>query len=380
LVVWIIPSLLLDFRSPFDAYNLAQMPDWYVNALVADRESLASADAFRSLALITLGCALLLWFWKKLKEKKNAVTLISAAIAIVILIDLWNIDRRYINDQSYTNERPEQTYKAGVATDAIYKDSTLSYRVLGLNNPWQNTDVSYFHHSIGGYHAVKLRKYQELIDNRLDAEHRRIIESFQTAKTYQDIDSVLALCPSLNMLNTRYLIYDPGQPPLFNAHAFGNCWFAGKVEIVDNADAEIAALDRINPLQTAVVDKRFSAELNGFSLQLESTDSIVLEKYRPGRLTYKSRANTEQLAIFSEIYYQPGWKVKIDGKEATHFRADWILRAMRVPAGEHSIVFEFHPDRYITAAYVSSFSSFFILALLVAAIGYSYWKKRKSHL
>ncbi|GHV49159.1 membrane protein [Bacteroidia bacterium] len=380
LIVWIVPSLLLDFRSPFDEYNLAQMPDWYVNALIADREGLASADAFRSLALITLGGALLLWFWKKLKDKKNAVTLVSAAIAIVILIDLWNIDRRYINDKSYTNERPEQTYKAGVADEAISKDPSQSYRVLGLNNPWQNTDVSYFHHSIGGYHAVKLRKYQELIDYRLDKEYRRIIESFQTAKTYQDIDSVLALCPSLNMLNTRYLVYDPGQPPLFNAHAFGNCWFAGQVEIVDNADAEIAALDKVNPLQTAVVDKRFSAELNGFTPQLDSTASIVLENYRPSRLTYKSRANTEQLAIFSEIYYQPGWKVKIDGKEATHFRADWILRAMRIPAGEHTVVFEFHPDRYITAAYVSSFSAFFILILLAGALGYSYWKKKKLHL
>jgi uncharacterized membrane protein YfhO len=129
-------------------------------------------------------------------------------------------------------------------------------------------------------------------------------------------------------------------------------------------------------LVTAVVDKRFAANLEGFVPKADSTASIVLESYRPNRLTYKSRATTEHLAVFSEIYYQPGWKVKIDGQEASHFRADWILRAMRIPAGEHTLVFEFLPDRYITAAYVSSFSSFLILLLLIFAVGYSLWTNR----
>ncbi|MDR2468883.1 MAG: YfhO family protein [Tannerella sp.] len=375
LIVWGMPSLLLDFHSLLDDYNLKQMPNWYVNALIADRQHLASEDALRSLLFIIAGGALIQFFWQKMKDRKNAVTWISAAIAVLILIDFWNVDRRYINDRSYTRERPEQTYKMGVADETILKDPAQSFRVLGLNNPWQSTEVSYFHHSIGGYHAVKLGRYQELIEHRLDKEYRRIVEALQTAGTPQALDSsVFAFCPSLNMLNMRYVIYHAGQPPVFNPYAFGNCWFVGHVESAENADAEIAALNQLNPLQTAVVDKRFSAELDGFVPRPDPTASIVLENYRPGRLTYKSSAATEQLAVFSEIYYQPGWKAWIDGKEVPHFRANWILRAMRIPAGAHTVVFEFRPDRYIAAIYVSTFSSFLILMLLVGVAGYSLWK------
>jgi hypothetical protein len=223
---------------------------------------------------------------------------------------------------------------------------------------------------------VKLRRYQELIDHRLDPEYRRIVETLQKVQTAEALLPVLATSPSLNMLNTKYIIYNPGQPPLQNPFAFGNCWFAQSVEMVENADAEIAALNRLNPLETAVVDKRFAGELEGFTPHPDSTANIALTNYRPSRLTYTTRANTEQVAVFSEIYYQPGWKVKIDGQEASHFRADWVLRAMRVPAGEHTIVFEFLPEQYVAAAYVSSISSFLILLLLIVAAGYSVWENR----
>ena len=249
-----------------------------------------------------------------------------------------------------------------------------------MNNPWKNTDVSYFHNSVGGYHAVKLRRYQELIEHRLDKEYQQIVEAFQDARSPEDIYPALAASPSLNMLNTRYIIYNVEQPPLRNPFAFGNCWFVQEIEIADHADAEIAALETIHPLETAVIDRRFVLELDGFTPRQDSTATISLENYRPNRLTYKSRASSEQLAVFSEIYYQPGWKVKIDGREAPHFRADWILRAMRVPAGEHTIVFEFLPERYIAAAWVSSFSSFLILLLLAGALGYSLWRERKAYL
>jgi uncharacterized membrane protein YfhO len=325
------------------------------------------------LIFILLGAGLLFWFWKSKRTPKTA-TIVSAGIALLILVDLWNVDRRYINDSSYTKEQAAETYKEGVADRAILND-TASFRVLGLNDPWQNTDVSYFHHSVGGYHAVKLRRYQELIEHRLSKEYLNIIEALQKAQTPDDLHPALAASPSLNMLNLRYIIYNVEQPPLENPFAFGNCWFVQGIEIAENADEEIAALETINPLEEAVIDKRFALDLEGFSPQADSSASITLASYRPNRLTYKSSAAVEQLAVFSEVYYQPGWKVKIDGQKASHFRADWILRAMRVPAGEHTIVFEFLPEQYIAAAYIASFSSFLILLLLLGVIGFSIYKK-----
>ena len=182
------------------------------------------------------------------------------------------------------------------------------------------------------------------------------------------------------MLNARYIIYNPDQAPIRNPFAYGNAWFVDKVNIVANADEEIEALNTIDPQETAVVDKRFAKDLEGFIPEKDTTATIVLEKYRPNRLTYKTKASSEQLAVFSEIYY-PGWKVTIDGKEATHFRADWILRAMLIPAGEHTVVFDFYPENYVIAANISSYSSFLILLLLIVAVGWSgwkYWRQQRS--
>lgn len=379
LLLWLVPTFLLSFQSVYDAHFQNQMPDWYYTALLMDRASLASDDALRSLIFILIGAALLVWFWKS-KNKKTTATWVSAGMALLILVDLWTVDRRYLNDSHYVKQRPAETYQESVADKEILKDPDLSYRVLNLNNPWQETTTSYFHHSVGGYHAVKLRRYNELIDHRFNKELMGIIEAFQKAETLQDILPALAASPSLNMLNTRYIIYNPQQPPLKNPFAFGNAWFVDRIEMVENADAEMEALNRINPLETAVVDKRFQKEVEGFVPQPDSTATIVLENYRPNRLTYKSKAEKDQVAVFSEIYYQPGWKAFIDGKEVPHFRTDWILRGMRVPAGEHTIVFEFLPEKYVIAANISAYSSFLILLLLIGIIGWSgwtYWKKSK---
>lgn len=376
LVLWLMPSLLLDFRSVYDVQFQNQVPDWYYTALLVDRASLASSDALRSLVFILFGAGLLVCF-RKAKDKTKAATVVGIGVTVLMLVDLWTVDRRYLNDADFVKQQPAEMYRESVADKEILKDTDSTFRVLNIDNPWQETNTSYFHHSIGGYHAVKLRRYQELIDYRLGGELRQIIAALQKAQTAGDAMSALAACPSLNMLNTRYIIYNPEQPPLRNPFAFGNAWFVDVLEVVENADAEIAALDRIDPRRTAVVDKRFQDELEGFVLQKDSTATISLEHYRPNRLTYRTKAESEQLAVFSEIYYQPGWKVTIDGKEAPHFRADWILRGMRVPAGEHTLVFEFRPEGYVTAAYISSYSSFLILLLLLAAVGRSAWKEWK---
>lgn len=271
-----MPTLLLSFQSAYDAQFQNQVPEWYYTALLMDRASLASADALRSLIFILLGAALLVWFWKS-GNKKTTGMFVSAGIAVLILVDLWTVDHRYLNDSNYVKDKPQETYKETVADKEIFKDTDESFRVFGLNNPWQDTNISYFHHSIGGYHAVKLRRYQELIDHRLDPEYRNIVGALQKAQSVDDIYAVLAASPSLNMLNTRYIIYNPDQAPIRNPYAFGNAWFVDKVEIVENADAEIDALNTINPLETAVVDKRFAKDLEGFTPQKDSTASIVLE-------------------------------------------------------------------------------------------------------
>ena len=369
LVLWVMPSLFLDFHSSYDAQY--QLPDWYYSALLLDRASLASADALRSFIFILLGASLLFWFYTS-KNRLKISSIIVIGLALLMLVDLWGVDRRYLNDSNFiTKNQSKEVHKMTAADTEIMKDKDASYRVLNLNNPFNETNTSYYHKSIGGYHAAKLRRYQELIDFRLVREISLLIGSLQKAQSVDDLYRIFAQCPSLNMLNTRYIIYNPEQPPLKNPFAFGNAWFVDSVQFVDNADEEITALDTLNPLKEAVVDKCFQQELEGFVPQVDSTATIVLAEYRPNRLVYKSEAEKEQLAVFSEIYYQPGWIATIDGKEVPHFRVDWTLRGLLVPAGEHEIVFEFKPEGYITASYVASYSSLFILLLLLVAIGYS---------
>ncbi len=372
LILWLMPSFFLDFRSAYDAQY--QMPDWYYNALLMDRESLASADALRSLFFILAGAVLLFWYYTS-KNRPMVANYVMVGVAVLMLADLWTVDKRYLNEKNFVRQQPADVYKESVADQAIFEDKDPSFRVLNLNNPFQETTVSYYHHSVGGYYAAKLRRYQVLIDHRLQGELNGMLEALQKAQTANDLMGAFAASPSLNMLNTRYVIYNPEQPPLRNPFAFGNAWFVDQVEIVENADAEIAALNTLNPLVKAVVDKRFADQLKGFTPALDSTATILLESYRPNRLVYKTEAKRDQLAVFSEIYYDPGWNVTIDGKPATHFRADWILRSMIIPAGAHEVVFEFKPQGYITASYVASFSSFAILLLLLAAILYSVGKE-----
>ena len=376
LIIWLFPQLFFNFQSNYDI-QFDKQP-WY-DDLIQERVHLASSDAFRSLIFVLLS-AVLIFVFLQIKNKKQGALLLGIGFIILTLVDLWTIDKRYLNDKNFTKEKLDASYKESVADKEILKDKDLSYRVLTLQNPFQETTVSYYHHSIGGYHPAKLRRYQELIDHRLIKEIGIIIQSFQKEHvTLDDIQQAFASTPSLNMLNTRYIIFNPEHPPIFNPLAFGNVWFVPEVKIVENADAEIATLDTIDPLQTAVVDKRFANDLNGFvPSQLDSTASIILNSYRPNHLIYTSNANSEQLAVFSEIYYQPGWNATIDGQPAPHFRADWTLRAMLVPAGEHRIEFDFRPEGYVKAAYVSTFSSFLILLLLIAGVAYSIWKEAKA--
>lgn len=377
LFFWLLPDFFFNFVSETDTQWKAQVPEWYYNALLLDRKALLSADALRSLIFILLAGGVL-WGSLKIKSiKPSQSNLILGAIFILVLADLWNIDRRYLNDDKYQTKQTytSQLFPQSVADKAILQDKSPSYRVLNLNNPFNESGTSYYHKSIGGYHAAKLKRYQELIDYRITPEMGTIINSFQS----QNLDSIIGSfknLTALNMLNAKYIIYNPEQPPLENPYALGNAWFASNFWIVETADNEIAALNSINPRHDVVVNKKYKNELSGFTIQPDSTAVISMTTYKPDVITYKSNSNSEQLAVFSEVYYANGWEAYIDGKPAPHFLANWTLRAMRIPAGEHEIEFKFVPHTYYATRTVSRISSGLLILMLVGGIVMSIRKKK----
>ena len=378
LILWIAPGAFFNFTSGADAQWKAQVPEWYYNALLADRQDLMSSDALRSLVFVLLGAAILYFSLRTKVDTKKMTIYGSLGLAVLVLIDLWGVDKRYLNENNFVAKSTykTETFSPSVADQAILKDQHPSYRVLNLNNPFAETTTSYYHKSIGGYHAAKLKRYQELIDNRLDGEVNQIIGTFSS----QNIDTIMASfnkTKALNMLNAKYVIYHPEQPPLVNPNAMGNAWFVNEYKLVNNADEEIAAINTLDPHTTAVVDKRFESELSGLKITPDSTATIELVSYKPDVLTYKTKAASDQLAVLSEIYFSNGWQAYVDGKEVPHFRADWTLRAMRVPAGEHEIVFKFEPQGYYNSRHVATASSAVLVLLLIGIIIRPFVLKRK---
>lgn len=372
LLFWLFPGML-SFHSVNDI-NIAGF-EWYNIAMRNDRIALLKSDAFRSLVFIILGAGAVLWYTYSKSGSKTAIYT-AIVLCLLILIDLWAVDKRYVNNDSFKAQKITSSYQASQADQFILQDKDESYRVLNLNNPFNETYTSYYHKSIGGYNAAKLGRYQELIDYRITGEMQQIVGALQHAKTYADLDSmqVFQNTPTLNMLNMRYVIFNPEGAPIVNPYAFGNAWFVNDFEVVRNADSEIAALGRIDPKTTALVDERFINYVSGFDPVEDENATIELVKYEPVKMTYKSNAASEQLAVFSEIYYPHGWHATIDGVPAEHFRVDWILRGMFIPEGEHTIEFRFQPKTYIAMMRIASISSLLIVLYLLFVVGWSLWK------
>lgn len=376
LILAVLPSMFLSFSALADgSYGL---PDWYINALRLDREALLVGDAWRSLLLIVLSAAAI-WFSLSGRTASRWHSYLPYLLALMVLIDLWSVDKRYLNEASFVSpSHSVYTRKASVADKIILADKDPSYRVLNLNNTFQDAQTSYFHKSIGGYHAAKLRRYQELIDMRIIPEISSITAAFQTATQLEDIQSKFAQTPVLNMLNMRYMIYAPEQPPIVNPYAYGNGWFVKSIQLVDNADQEISALAQIDPHSVALVDKRFTQRLQSATVSTDSLASITMTQYKPDHVSYQSHCADGGVALFSEVYYEKGWKAYIDGQLVDHIRANWILRALQIPAGDHQIEFKFIPDHYITTRWVEFFVSsilllWLLIALLISMVSY---KKR----
>ena len=309
------------------------------------RKTLVTADAWRSFFIVAIGCLLLFLY---LRGKLRA-SLTVAGIALLCLVDMWGVNKRYLNDEQFVpKSQRTDTFLKTKTDETILQDKTLDYRVLNFaTNTFNENNTSYWHKSVGGYHAAKLRRYQEMIDRHIAPEMDAFYQELKAKGGAMDsVDA--SKFRTLNMLNTRYFILPAGQRgetvPVLNPYAYGNAWFVSEVRYVDNANEEIDALYDASPTETAIVDKRFREQLNGAETSHKDSASVIrLESYEPNRLVYKTSSAKDAVAVFSEVYY-PGWQATIDGKPVEIARADYILRAMSVPAGEHTIEMWFDPQ------------------------------------
>ncbi len=361
LVFAIIPGIAGSFVSPADS----QFPDWLQTSLINDRQALLQSDALRSVIFILLGAGVI-WAFVAEKMKVNTALLILGAL---ILVDMWGVDKRYLNDALFVSDREAKNpIKPTTADLAILQDKSADYRVLNMAvSTFNDATTSYFHQSIGGYHGAKMRRYQELIDFHITREMGIIGQRLGKIKTEAGMDSLFLGLNSLNMLNTKYLIYNPEAAPIPNKHALGSAWLVGKYKLVDNADQEIAALEMIDPSAEVVIDKKFEPLLSGISLKSDPVATITLTEKSLNKMTYHYQGNGEQLAVFSAIYYPKGWNAYINGKIVPHFQADYLLRSMLLPKGNSDIVFKFEPKSFFIGQQISFWSSILLL-LLVAGL------------
>ncbi|MFO7646119.1 MAG: hypothetical protein R6W95_17180, partial [Desulfosarcina sp.] len=327
----LLAGSLFTFTSPGDARM--ELPDWLMSALRDDRLRMFRTDAFRSLVFILLTFGLLWAFFKN----KLKLTWVLVILPALILIDMWPVNKRYLNEADFMRKtQVDNPYQPTQADLAILRDKDLHYRVYHLGEAFdQSARTSFFHKNIGGYHGAKMRRYQELIDYPLSMERGLLAEAL--SNQILPLEEAMRSATAFNMLNTRYFIVNPQTDPLRNPFALGNAWFVEDYILVENADEELAALDEIDAATTAVIDKRFESFLEGFSFPEFSGSTIELVSYAPNRLQYKYSADQDEMAVFSEVYYDKGWNAYINGEKAPHFRANFVLRAMILPAGEHSL-------------------------------------------
>lgn len=351
--------------------NGEQVAQRFMDNVEVARIALFKADAIRSFFFIVLAATTV---WLYLKSKINNVVLV-AAIGVFVLVDLWTVDKKYLNDDNFVSKQEAKIpFPETIADKAILEDTDPSYRVLNLAvNTFNDASTSYRHKSVGGYHAAKLRRYQDMIDRHIGNEMQDIMTTLRSNPNDSALRVTFAKQGVLNMMNTRYIIYNPGAPPLQNRYALGNAWFVSEYSFVKNPDEEIAAIGDVNPGNTAVIDERFKSELEGFVKNSDYSGSIKLTDYKPNHLMYESNAKSEQLAVFSEIYYEDGWNAYVDGVLKPHFRADYILRAMRIPAGAHKVEFKFEPQKYHTRQTITLVSSLMLFGFL----GFSIFKAIK---
>ena len=354
----VMPTAFLSFKTQNHALFIEQLTqitngdkgfaDSIANALVDDRISLARMDALRSLLFVLIGAGLV---WALIKKKMNP-QFVFITLAVVVLVDLWSIDRRYLNNEKFVEKNVlDQQFKPRDVDQLIMRDQSY-YRVLDLSqgNPFSNSVPSYFHKSLGGYHAAKLKRYQEVLDKQFNGAIN------------EDV---------LDMLNTKYLITSDqnGQKETMKnrSTAAGHAWFVQKIEYVKNADEEMMAISSFDPKNVMVVDQKFKSLIDVNKVGYDGNGFIRLTNYHPDHLTYEYSSGRDALAVFSEMWYEKGWNAYVDGEKIPYFRADYILRAAQLPGGNHKLEFKFEPTSYYTGETISLIASI----LLLLSLGYA---------
>jgi hypothetical protein len=378
----VAPGMFFDFVSSAELNALSQLPAEEQQSILTEvtgvRQAIFSADCWRSVGIILVGTLLLLLF----KAGKLRARYMVGALAVLCLVDMWMVDKRYLNDSMFVPKSNREEPIAITSTDeAILQDKSLDYRVLNFaSNTFNENETSYYHKSIGGYHPAKLRRYQEMVERYISREMQQTMSAIAEAGGDMSQVDGEKLCPVLNMLNTRYFILplQGGQTiPLQNPYAFGNAWMVEKVSFADNANEEIDAVGKIDLRHEAVADKKFKQQLTLTSQQAtpDSTTVITLTKYEPNQLTYDVKSKAGGVVVFSEIYY-PGWTATVDDQPVELARVDYILRALTIKGGSHKVVLSFFPksvDTTETIAYAAS--ALLLLAIVAAAV--AAWRRNK---
>ena len=368
------------FISSSEMRALSTLPQEHIQPLISNlvdmRTAVFTADCWRSFWIIVVGMVLLMAYkYRKLKAEYTI-----AAILVLCLVDLWQVNKRYLNDEMFVPESEREAPQQMSQTDElILRDKTLDYRVLNLaSNTFNENETSYYHKSIGGYHAAKLRRYQEMIEQYISPEMQRLMNA--VAEAGGDMTQVKgdSICPVINMLNTRYFIFplqDGQTVPIQNPYALGNAWFVDKITYAQNANDEIAKVGQIDLRHEAVADAKFQAQL-GDAVAQDTTSTVEIKSYEPNQLTYQVNSGKGGVLVFSEVYY-PGWTATIDGEPAELGRVDYILRALSVKPGKHEVVLSFFPKSVDTTETIAYTAYAILLLVLAGAAFMAYRRKQK---
>jgi hypothetical protein len=333
--------------------------------ILESRKSIFSMDAWRSLLFVSLGAAAA----AALAAGKIKGWKFAALLSVLLLADLWPVNKRYLNDDNFGPKREVQRPFPMTQADAfILRENSGKARVLNVSvNTFNDASTAYYHHSIGGYHGAKMQRYQDLIDNAISIEMQQLMGTLRSGAAPGQIFASLSGANALNMLNTKYLIYNKDAQPIINPHALGSAWLVEKLVAVNNADEEIAAIDGIDPAKEAVYDKKFAGLVSSPDYSAAGS-SIEKLKYMPRELIYKANIQSQVCAVFSEIYYPKGWNAYINGTLVPHFRVNYVLRAMILEPGEYEIIFRFEPSGFFNGSKVTFASSMLLILLIIGYI------------